>query len=100
MQPPAPTRWVSTYRAVPDFLPLAREHGPAHAARLRDFRARGLVLMAGPMTDPFDGDAMAVFVSREAAEEFIAGDPFVTSGAVAEWSVRGWAEALGTSPGE
>jgi hypothetical protein len=83
-----------TYRAVPDFLPLAMEHGPGHVARLHEFRARGLVLMAGPLTEPFDGDAMAIFTSREAAEEFVEGDPFVTGGAVAEWSLRAWAEGL------
>jgi hypothetical protein len=86
-----------TYRAVPDFLPLALEHGPAHRARLEEFQARGLVLMAGPMTEPFDGDAMAIFTSRAAAEEFIDGDPFVTGGAVESWSLRGWAEGLSSS---
>ncbi len=97
MEPPAPTCWVTTYRGVPDFLPLALEHGPAHVARLHEFRERGLVLMAGPLTEPFDGSAMAVFTTREAAEEFVAGDPFVTSGAVAEWTLRAWAEGLSRS---
>jgi uncharacterized protein YciI len=97
VEPPAATRWVMTYRGIPDFLPLALEHGPAHVARLREFQTRGLVLMAGPLTEPFDGGAMAIFATREAAEEFVAGDPFVTSGAVAEWSLRAWAEGLSSS---
>ena len=91
---PEPTRWVMTYHAVPDFLPLAQEHGPGHAARLREFHARGQVLMAGPLTEPFDGDALAVFTSREAAEEFVAGDPFVQGGVVASWTIRPWIEGL------
>jgi uncharacterized protein YciI len=92
-EPPA-TKYVMTYEGVEGFLPLAREHGPGHAARLRDFRARGLVLMAGPLLEPFDGDAMAIFTSREAAEEFVAGDPFVLGGVVARWRLRPWSEGL------
>ena len=94
MTTPEPTRWVMTYHSVPDFLPLAQEHYPAHSARLDEFHVRGLVLMAGPLTDPFDGDALAIFTSREAVEEFIAGDPFVTEGVVASWTIRPWIEAF------
>jgi uncharacterized protein YciI len=35
-----------------------------------------------------------VFTTREAAEEFVAGDPFVGNGVVAEWSIRSWNEVL------
>jgi uncharacterized protein len=90
---PAP-KFLMTYRAVDDFMPLAQEHGPAHVARLQEFRERGLALMAGPLGEPFNGDAMGVFTTREAAEEFIAGDPFVRHGVVASWTVRPWSEVL------
>ena len=86
--------FVVTYRAVEDLLPLARQHGPAHLARLHEFRDRGLLLMAGTLDEPVNGDAMGVFTTREAAEEFIAGDPFVRHGVVAEWTVRPWNEVL------
>jgi uncharacterized protein YciI len=90
----AAMKYVMTYRAVDDFLPLAREHAAAHAQRLREFHDRGLLLMVGTMDEPMDGDAMGIFVSREAAEEFIAGDPFVINGVVASWTVRAWNEIL------
>ncbi len=93
-QSPPATKYVLTYRAVDDFLPLVAEHGPGHAARLQEFRGRGLVVMAGPLLEPFDGTAMAVFTSREAAEEFVGGDPFVLGGLVADWTVRPWSELL------
>lgn len=92
-EPPA-TAYVLTYRAVQDFLPLVAEHGPGHGARLHEFRERGLVLMAGPLLEPFDGSAMAIFTSREAVEEFVAGDPFVLGGVVADHGVRPWSELL------
>jgi uncharacterized protein YciI len=37
---------------------------------------------------------MAVFSSREAAEEFAEGDPFVLNGVVRDWHVREWDEAF------
>ena len=91
-------KYVLTYRAVPDFLPLAREHFPAHQAHYQRFADRGELLLIGPLSEPQNGDAMAVFAWREAAEEFVAGDPFVVHRVVAEWSVRGWREALLPDP--
>jgi uncharacterized protein YciI len=38
---------------------------------------------------------MAVLTTREAAEAFAEGDPFVTEGVVGGWSIREWMEALG-----
>ena len=91
-------KYVLSYRAVDDFLPIAREHYPAHQAHYQRFAERGDLLLIGPLTEPPNGDAMAVFVSREAAEEFVAGDPFVVQGAVAQWSVRAWNEVLVPEP--
>jgi uncharacterized protein YciI len=87
-------KYVMTYRAVEDFLPLARQHGPAHVARLHEFHDRGELLLAGTLGEPTNGDALGVFATREAAEEFIAGDPFVVHGVVAGWTVRPWNEVL------
>ena len=87
-------KYVMTYRAVEDFMPLAQQHYPAHAERLREFADRGVLLMVGTFDEPMDGTAMGVFTTREAAEEFIAGDPFVLGGVVASWSVRPWDEVL------
>jgi uncharacterized protein YciI len=87
-------KYVMTYYAAADFLPLAREHGPAHRARLHEFQARGQLLMAGPLDDPPTGDAIGVFRTRDAAEEFIEGDPFVRNGVVERWTIRPWHEIL------
>jgi uncharacterized protein YciI len=89
---------VMTYRAVDDFLPLAHQHGPAHVERLHEFHGRGVLLMVGTFDEPMNGDAMGIFTSREAAEEFIAGDPFVLNGVVASWTIRPWNEVLQPDP--
>jgi uncharacterized protein len=49
--------------------------------------------MIGPFTNVRDG-AMGVFTSRDAAEEFVGGDPFIGNGVVSDWSIREWNEAL------
>jgi uncharacterized protein YciI len=76
-----------------DVMPRIREHNPAHRARWAQFHARGDLLMIGPFTDLRDG-AMAVFTTREAAEEFVGGDPFVLHGVVSTWRIAEWMEAL------
>ena len=87
-------KYVMTYRAVEDFLPLAQKNYPAHSARVDEFAQRGDLLMVGTFDEPMNGEAMGVFTTREAAEEFIAGDPFVVNGVVAQWTVRPWNEVL------
>lgn len=49
--------------------------------------------MAGPVMDG-SGRAFGVFTSREAAEELIAGDPFVVHQVVARSAVAEWNEVL------
>lgn len=85
---------VMLYEIAQDGLPKARIHYGAHRARLDEFHARGVLLMAGPFSNPAEG-AMGVFTERAAAEDFIQGDPFVIHGVVAKWSLRDWNEVLG-----
>ncbi len=90
---------VLRYTAVEDFMPLAMANGVAHVARLHEFHDRGVLLMAGTMQEPMNGEALAIFTTREAAEEFVAGDPFVLNGVVATWHIRPWDEALAPDAG-
>ena len=71
----------------------AKENFPAHEQRFRQFHAGGTLLMVGPYANPEEG-AMAIFTTREAAEEFARGDPFVVNGVVSSWEIREWNEAL------
>jgi uncharacterized protein YndB with AHSA1/START domain/uncharacterized protein YciI len=100
---PPPCKYVLSYESVPDFRPLARQHYPAHYARLMTFHERGDLLMVGMLLEPANGDAMGVFASREAAEEFVAEDPFILNKVVASWSIRPWQEIFhhrGTDAGD
>jgi uncharacterized protein len=82
------TRYVVFYENGENFAAV-REHFPAHQARWQEFMDGGALLSVGPFTDG-EGGAMAVFTTREAAEEFVAGDPFVHNRVVGKWHIRQW----------
>jgi hypothetical protein len=69
-------------------LSLAAEHFPAHRARYQGFFQRGVLIALGPFADR--AGSMAVFTTREAAEEFASADPFVLNGVVSNWQIREW----------
>ena len=87
-------KYVLFYHPVADILERVGEHFPAHSARLDEFHARGSLLMVGTFGDPVGQGSMSIWTSREAAEEFVAEDPFVLNGVVRGWQIRDWAEAL------
>ncbi len=78
----------------PADMAKAQENFPDHCAWYEKFHARGLLLMIGRFTDTGAPAAMSVFTSREAAEEFVGGDPFVQNGVVSDWTIREWNEVL------
>jgi uncharacterized glyoxalase superfamily protein PhnB/uncharacterized protein YciI len=82
---------VSFYDEMgPGGMAHAQEVYPRHVAYLEQFNVDGDVLMIGTFANPAVDGSMAVFRSREAAEQFIDGDPFVTEGVVARWRVLDW----------
>jgi uncharacterized protein len=85
-------KYVVTYEMVPDAAPKIREHMTAHRAWWGEFQQQGTLLAIGPFTDATG--ALGVFTTRAAAEKYVAGDPFVTSGVVREWTIREWNEVL------
>jgi uncharacterized protein YciI len=87
-------KYVLFYESADDVASKAPPHFPAHWARCQKFHARGSLLMVGTFADPQKDGSMAIFTTREAAEEFVAGDPFVLEGVVRGWEVREWNEAF------
>jgi uncharacterized protein YciI len=88
-------KYVLFYESADDVLAKAPAHFDAHVARGSDFYDQGSLLLYGPFGDPQQEGSMAVFTSREAAEEFASGDPFVLNGVVRKWQIREWDEAFG-----
>ena len=87
-------KYVLFYESADDVLSKAPAHYEAHSARLKEFHDRGELLMVGVFGDPQEQGSMSIFRSREAAEEFVAGDPFVLNGVIKGWEIRDWDEGL------
>lgn len=85
-------KYVVFYDSADDVAAKAPAHFPAHQAWYQEFHRRGELLMIGPFADR--QGAMSVLTTREAAEEFVRGDPFVINGVVSGWSIREWNEAV------
>lgn len=86
-------KYVLFYEAADDVLEKAPLHGAAHRSWWNRFLENGTLLMVGPFSNPKDG-AMAVFKTRESAEAFAAGDPFVRNGVVKCWRIAEWVESI------
>lgn len=88
-------KYVVTYESAENVTEKAPAHLAAHVARYKPYVERGELLMIGTFADPQKDGSMAIFTSRQAAEEFVKGDPFVEHGVVRSWQIRGWNEVVG-----
>jgi uncharacterized protein len=66
---------------------------PRHKILVDAFAKRGEVLAIGAFGSGGDG-SMGVFRDRQAAEAFVAQDPFVLEGLVGKMTIKDWNETL------
>jgi uncharacterized protein len=90
-------KYVLLYESADDVRSKAPVHFQAHVARWKEFQDQGTLLMIGTFANPQEEGSMAIFTTREAAEAFAKGDPFVLHGVVRRWSIREWNEAIAGS---
>jgi len=64
---------------------------PRHKALVDACKDRGEVIGIGPFVD---GGNMAIFRSREAAEAFVARDPFILEGLIKSYVIRDWKDSM------
>ncbi len=64
---------------------------PRHKAVVDRFVARGEVIGIGPFADLGN---MAIFRTREAAEQFVREDPFILEGLIRSFVIRDWNDAM------
>ncbi len=81
------------YDSLEDAVSKAPDVVAAHRARSSELHARGTLLMSGAfLNNPQELlCTMAICPTREAAEEYARGDPFVLNGMVSKWYIREWA---------
>ena len=65
----------------------------AHVKRSTELHEKGTLLMAGAFLDKDDEplSTMGILTSRQAAEEYVRGDPFFLNGMMSKWYIREWA---------
>lgn len=86
-------KFVVFYELATDGLAKVPANYLAHTERLKEFNQAGTLLMAGPYGSPPRG-ALSIFTTRDAAEAFVAEDPFVLNGTVARYEIHEWLEGL------
>ena len=86
-------KYIMFYDMAADGMARVQANFAGHQQRLQEFHAKGTLLLAGPYGMPPAG-ALGVFSTREAAEDFVAGDPFVINGVVSKHSIYEWNEVL------
>jgi len=84
------------YEPSDDVAARAPEHLPAHRERVRQFREEGELLLVGTFADVQADGSMSVFRSRDGAETFVAGDPFLLNGVISGYRILEWNEICGT----
>jgi uncharacterized protein len=84
------------YKTIADIMAKWPEALTEHLARSNRLHKEGKVIMAGAFSDRPDEPltTMSVFYTKEDADEFAKGDPFVLNGAVVNWYVREWGNIL------
>jgi uncharacterized protein len=87
-------KYVLFYESGDDLQTKAPLHFPAHSAYGQSFHETGTLIAYGPFGNPEDEGSMAIFTTREAAEQFARDDPFVLNGVVRSWTIREWDEAF------
>jgi uncharacterized protein YciI len=63
---------------------------PRHRAYLDEFAKAGEIQYIGAFLNPGTVASMAIFTSEDAAQRFMADDPFVTEGLVGRREIREW----------
>lgn len=83
-------QFVVFYSSEASALPGLQAVYPRHLAYLQSFAADGGLIGIGTFDNPAVNGSMGIFTSKERAEQFIAGDPFVLEGLAVPSEIREW----------
>lgn len=88
--------YLLLYDVVDDYVNRRAPFRDEHLTLARQAQARGELVLAGAFSEPVDGAAL-VFRTDDGSvpERFAREDPYVKSGLVTRWRVRGWNVVVG-----
>ncbi len=84
--------FTTKYKSMDEVIAKSPETLATHVSRSNELRKKGKLLMAGAFRNESDEPVktMAVCYSKEDAEEYAKGDPFLLIGKIAEWHIVEW----------
>ncbi len=86
------------YDYVENIVERVAPYREAHGALLREYVARGELVLGGAFADPVDGAALVFKVEdRVKVEGFVGKDPYAVNGLVTGWRIREWTVVVGTA---
>ena len=86
---------VLEYALAGDYLERRAALREEHLALARAASARGELLLAGALPDPYDRALLVWTAPREVVERFVDADPYVQHGLVTGWTIRQWNVVVG-----
>ena len=86
---------VLEYALAGDYLERRAALREEHLALARAASARGELLLAGALPDPYDRALLVWTAPREVVERFVDADPYVQHGLVTGWTIREWNVVVG-----
>ncbi|MFK4295812.1 uncharacterized protein YciI [Arthrobacter sp. GAS37] len=92
-------QFVVFYSSDPSALPGLQAVYPRHVEYMQAFAAEGGLIGIGTFNNPAVNGSMGIFTSKERAEQFIAGDPFVLEGLAVPSEIREWNAVMFSSQG-
>lgn len=93
----AATRYLLHYDYVPDVLEKRGPHREGHLGLAKELIAEGKCLSGGPTGTPgavVPSGALFIFLEKDAAEQFVSRDPYVSAGIVTGYSIKEWVVAV------
>ena len=87
------------YISFQDALTKDSEAINEHLTRSKELHSKGSLVMSGAFLDSPKGhlSTMAICTSRQSAEDYIKGDPFMIKGMIDNYSIREWANMFSNS---
>jgi len=95
-----PTRYLLNYEYIPDVLEKRGPFREGHIGLAKDMIEKGKCVSGGPTLVPGESvpnGALFIFNSKEAAEDFVKGDPYVEGGIVTSHSISEWSVVVGNN---
>jgi uncharacterized protein YciI len=83
------------YALVDDYLERRAAVRDEHLSLASAAHARGDLLLAGALPDPYDRALLIWTADRDVVESFAEQDPYVRNGLVSRWTIRPWNVVVG-----